>query len=129
MDRIWVNGCFDILHEGHLDLLEHAAALGHLWVGIDSDRRIRQSKGADRPINNEHLRYRILKSLKFVNGVFIFDSDIELERFINLVDPKYMVIGEDYKDKRVIGGEGRNIIFFPHTKGHSTSNTIEKIRS
>lgn len=126
--RIWINGCFDILHKGHLDLLKHAASLGTVFVGIDSDSRVKKMKGEDRPINDEDFRSRLLSSLKFVQKVFVFSTDEQLEKYINLVNPDYMVIGEDYKDKRVIGGEGRNIIFFPHTKGYSTTKTIEKIK-
>jgi D-beta-D-heptose 7-phosphate kinase/D-beta-D-heptose 1-phosphate adenosyltransferase len=126
--RIWVNGCFDILHDGHLDLLEFASKLGDVYVGIDSNERVKQLKGDDRPINDESFRLRLLQSLRSVKDVFIFDNDEELISCIKMINPDYMVIGEDYKGKRVIGGEDRTIIYFPHTKGKSTTNTIDKIR-
>lgn len=127
--KIWVNGCFDILHHGHLDLLEFASKKGELHVGIDSDLRVQKLKGPDRPINSQDFRYRLLRSLSFIKAVYVFNNEEELINYISIIDPDYIVIGDDYRYKKIIGGERRNIIFFPHTKGLSTSNTIEKIKS
>jgi len=127
--KIWVNGCFDILHNGHLNLLEFASKKGELHVGIDSDLRIKELKGADRPINSQDFRFRILRSLSFVKAVYVFNNEQELINYISTVNPNYIVIGEDYRNKKIVGSTNRNIIFFPHTKGLSTSNTIHKIKN
>ena len=126
--KVWVNGCFDILHQGHLDLLEYAGSLGDLYVGIDSDERVKELKGENRPINTQQFRWRMLSSLVFVKHCYIFSTTQELENLIYLIDPNVMVIGEDYRNKPVIGSQGRKINFFPHTKGYSTTNFIEKIQ-
>ncbi len=129
MSKIWVNGCFDILHEGHLNLLEYAASLGELYVGIDSDKRVKELKGQERPINSQNFRWRMLSSLKFVRACYIFSSASELEMLVNLVAPDILIVGEDYKGKNVIGAEyARSLLFYPHTKGHSTTNFLENIK-
>ena len=79
MVKVFTNGCFDILHPGHLSLLKRCAMMGnHVMVGIDSDRRVRQLKGTQRPIITEESRKELLLNLKWVNEVIIFDSDEEL---------------------------------------------------
>jgi D-beta-D-heptose 7-phosphate kinase/D-beta-D-heptose 1-phosphate adenosyltransferase len=97
---IWVNGCFDVLHLGHLKMLQFAAEQGDfLVVGLDSDYRISQSKGKDRPYNNWEIRVELMKSLKFVDKVTLFDTDYQLERLIEHFKPYMMVIGEEYRRK------------------------------
>ena len=138
--NIWVNGCFDILHNGHLNLLQSAKHYKHprhmekgevntLYVGIDSDRRIKELKGNNRPINNQEDRKRMLKSLRFVDNVFIYDTDEELCSLIEGNKIDLMIIGEDYKGKKVIGSEKSKygVEFFPKDV-HSTTNIIEKIK-
>ena len=140
--NIWVNGCFDILHTGHLDLLEYAKLyktegiddndaikINKLIVGIDSDKRVKSLKGDNRPINNEIHRSRMLSSLKVVDEVIIFDSEDELKYYININKIDYMVIGDHYKNKRVVGEEYSKfgVIFYP-TDERSSSNIIEKIK-
>jgi D-beta-D-heptose 7-phosphate kinase/D-beta-D-heptose 1-phosphate adenosyltransferase len=128
--KIWVNGCFDILHDGHLDLLEYAASFGDVYVGIDSDRRVREMKGDERPINSESFRMRMLLSLKFVKNVIVFDNENELSSFMNFVKPDIFVIGEDYRDKPIVGGHiPRKIVFYPIKKGFSTTNIINQINN
>lgn len=127
--KIWVNGCFDILHEGHLDLLQYASGFGDLYVGIDSDNRVRQLKGESRPINSQEFRYRMISSLKFVKECYVFDSDTELETIIHLIYPEIMIVGEDYRNKPVIGyNQYSKLLFYPHRKGYSTTNFIEKLK-
>jgi len=130
MKRIWVNGCFDILHEGHLNLLEYAASLGELYVGIDSDSRVKELKGNDRPIHSQLFRWRMMNSLKYVKECYIFSTDTELENIISVSEAQIIVIGEDYKNKRIIGysPHKHKICFYPHTIGFSTSNIIENIK-
>lgn len=133
--KVWVNGCFDILHEGHLDLLEYAASFGELHVGIDSDSRVKELKGLERPVNSQQFRWRMLSSLKYVNSCYIFFSSRELENIIRFVKPTILVIGDDYRDaymknnNSVIGASYVNhIMFYPHTKNFSTTNFIENLK-
>lgn len=131
--NIWVNGCFDILHTGHLELLEFAKNLNsrknHLIVGIDSDARVKELKGKDRPINNEQDRKRMLESLRFVDEVVIYGSEEEMCELIDDYKIDYMVIGEDYRDKKVLCREYsiNDVIFFPKDE-RSSSSIIEKIK-
>lgn len=125
--RIFVNGSFDLLHTGHLDLLFYAKNLGdHLHVAIDTDERIRYSKGYDRPVNPLRVRKAIMASLKPVDSVSVFGSDEELINTIRAVSPDIMVKGSDWRGKRVIGEEycGK-VIFYERVNDESTSKTIQ----
>lgn len=123
--RVWVNGTFDILHVGHVALLEFASGHGRLRVGIDSDRRVRELKGDDRPFNNQDDRRRMLESLRCVGDVVLFDSPEELRGLLRDYSPDIMVVGDDYKDRGVIGSEhaGR-VLFFSRMPGHSTTRIL-----
>lgn len=127
MIKIFVNGSFDILHLGHLELLNTAKSLGdHLLVAIDSDRRISEMKGKDRPFNNQLNRYTLMKNLKSVDEVKIFDSESELIDIIKAYQPDVMMVGGDYRGKRVIGSEyAKKLNFFDRVYNESTSNTIQ----
>lgn len=128
---VWVNGCFDLLHLGHILMLKYAKTLGDsLYVGIDSDIRISENKGKNRPINNQLTRLTLLESLRFVDKVFIFDTSHQLREYIRQTSPKVMVIGEEYRNKEIIGAEFcENISFFPRIEGFSTSMIEKKIRN
>ena len=92
----WVNGCFDVLHIGHIKLFQKAWELGNpVVVGIDGDDRIRQSKGDNRPINPLHDRIGFLKSIKYIKEVVPFHSDEELNAILKRFSPEYFVIGEE----------------------------------
>lgn len=127
MKKIFVNGTFDILHDGHLQLLNHAKSLGDsLSVGIDSDERVKLLKGESRPINNQQERANMLINLKAVDHVYIFDTDEELKHLVSIHDA--MVKGADYKDKPVIGSEVcKELIFFEIIDGYSTTKKIQDI--
>jgi D-beta-D-heptose 7-phosphate kinase/D-beta-D-heptose 1-phosphate adenosyltransferase len=137
--NIWVNGCFDILHIGHLNLLEFAKnlrdqnskflRLNRLIVGIDSDRRIKELKGTDRPINNENDRKRMLESLAVVDEVVIYDTEEQMCDFISTFNIDYIVVGDDYKDKKVLCREfsENDVVFFTKDE-HSSSDIIDKIK-
>ena len=104
MTRVFVNGTFDVLHAGHLALLNYAKSLGdYLVVGIDTDERVREKKGPTRPVNSAENRSLMLLNLKSVDEVFQFNSDQELEKLVKSVKPDIMVVGSDWKDKSVIG--------------------------
>ena len=124
---VWTNGCFDILHRGHLEMLKYAKSLGdYIIVGIDSDDKVAKDKGATRPFNNVEDRKFALKSLKYVDEVVVFDSAEKLEIIIRSISPHVMVIGSDWKGKTVIGesfcGELR---FFDRIGDYSTTNILE----
>ena len=129
MKHIFVNGTFDILHPGHIQLLNYAKSLGDsLTVGIDSDRRVREKKGPTRPVNSVGDRAYMLQNLKAVDYIVIFDSDEELERCIKTVQPDIMVVGSDWKDKSVIGSMySAELRFFDRIDEYATTKTIESI--
>ena len=127
--KIFVNGTFDLVHAGHIKLLNYARSLGsYLLVAIDSDRRVRQLKGSDRPVHNQTDRKLLLENLRSVDAVKIFDTDQELEHIITLYEPDIMVKGSDYRNKPIIGEEqcGR-IEFFERIDEYSTTKTIQHI--
>jgi len=129
MKKIFVNGTFDILHKGHLELLNYAKSLGdYLSVAIDSDRRVKEKKGLSRPIYKVEERKFFLENLKSVNEVFTFDSDLELESIVNTINPDIMIVGSDWKDKEVIGSKyAKKLVFFERIGDYATTRTIENI--
>jgi D-beta-D-heptose 7-phosphate kinase/D-beta-D-heptose 1-phosphate adenosyltransferase len=126
--KIFVNGTFDILHKGHIDLLRYAKSLGsELLVAIDSDTRVQTLKGADRPINNQIDRKIMLESLKYVDDVWIFCDEEELEEIIKNYEPDIMVKGSDYRDQPIVGQHlCKEIRFYDRTE-HSTTKIIQNI--
>jgi len=128
MKRIFVNGTFDIVHRGHLELLEYAYNLGTVLVAIDTDRRVQELKGNSRPVNNQNDRAYLLRSLKFTSGVVTFDTDQELIDTIKSYQPDIMIKGSDYRNKPIIGAEYcREIKFYDVVNGYSTTKTIQDI--
>ena len=125
---IWVNGCFDVLHMGHIELLRYAKLLGQtLIVGTDSDQRIKSNKGFSRPINNLALRVKFLEAIRYVDTVVSFDTDEQLNELIRFYNADTMVVGEEYKGRRIMGGECvKNIIFYPKQYGLSTTKLINQ---
>ena len=126
--KVWTNGCFDILHRGHIELFKYAKSLGdELIVGIDTDKKVKLDKGIHRPINNLQDRTIMLESIKYVDKVYSFDNCHQLETLISVVEPDIMVIGSDWKNKTVIGQKhSKKLIFFDRIKNYSTTNILEK---
>lgn len=131
MKKIFVNGTFDIIHTGHLLLFEYAKSLGdYLIVAIDSDERVREKKGPTRPINSLLDRAFMLSNLYYVDEVRTFNSDEDLENLVKYYEPDIMVIGSDWKGKKVIGSKyTKELKFFDRINGYSTTKTIENITS
>lgn len=129
MSKIIVNGTFDIVHRGHIELLNYAKSLGDwLLVCIDTDRRVKELKGESRPINNQYDRQFMLQNLQAVDAVRFFDSAEELEEICKNYQPDIMVKGSDYKDKPIVGSEYcKEIKFVDLVNGYSTTNTIKNI--
>jgi D-beta-D-heptose 7-phosphate kinase/D-beta-D-heptose 1-phosphate adenosyltransferase len=129
MTRVIVNGTFDILHRGHLELLEYAMSCGsYLLVAIDTDRRVKELKGENRPINNQYDRKHHLEMLKPVNQVVLFDSKEELIEIIKDYKPDIMVKGSDYKGRSVIGETYvPEVIYYERLGAYSTTKTIQDI--
>jgi rfaE bifunctional protein nucleotidyltransferase chain/domain len=125
---IWVNGCFDVMHMGHIEMLKYAKSLGQtLIVGTDTDERVKSNKGFSRPINNLALRVRFLEAIRYVDTVVTFDTDEQLNDLIRFYNADTMVVGEEYKGRRIVGGECvKNIIFYPKQYGLSTTKLINQ---
>lgn len=130
---VFTNGCFDILHIGHIRYLQEAAKLGDiLVVGINSDHSVRRLKGEKRPINSELERAEMICALEFVDYVVIFEEDTPLE-LIKKIKPNILVKGGDYSDTYVIGtnevkANGGKLVVLPFVEGKSTTNIIKKIQ-
>jgi D-beta-D-heptose 7-phosphate kinase/D-beta-D-heptose 1-phosphate adenosyltransferase len=119
---VFTNGCFDILHRGHIEYLKEAAKIGNLVVGLNSDASVKRLKGETRPINNQDDRKAMLLALRYVDEVFIFDEDTPLE-LIKRIDPDVVVKGGDYKPDQVVSG-GKPVIIMPMLNGYSTTKMI-----
>jgi cytidyltransferase-like protein len=131
---IWLNGTFDVLHMGHIKLFERAHEIAidefpafswEIIVGVDTDERVREKKGNDRPVNTLVNRVGFLEAIRYVDRVHTFNTDEELEELIMLHRPKFMVIGDDYKDKEIIGSKYiKEIVYQERYDGLSSSNII-----
>ena len=127
-DNIWLNGCFDVLHMGHIKLFQRARQMGmRVLVGIDTDERIASAKGEGRPVNNLKDRVEFLRSIKYIDEVVVFNTDEELSNTIKEYAPRYMLIGDDYKDREIIGSEWiKEIMYAPRYQGLSSSAIINR---
>ena len=128
--KVFVNGTFDILHRGHLELLNYAKSLGYVIVGIDTDECIKGKKGPTRPIHNQEERKFHLENLKSVDEVIFFSSEPEFEGLIKSLEPDIIIVGSDRKEKSTIKSyyDGE-LIFFDRIEEYSTTKTIQKIKS
>ena len=127
--KVFVNGTFDLLHRGHLELLNYAKSLGYVIVGIDTDECIKGKKGPTRPIHNQEERKFHLENLKSVDEVIFFSSEPEFEGLIKSLQPDIIIVGSDWKEKSTIKSyyDGE-LIFFDSIEEYSTTKTIQKIK-
>lgn len=130
---MFTNGCFDILHRGHVELLAAARRLGDvLVVGLNSDDSVRRLKGPHRPINPEADRATVLDAVRWVDFVTIFEEDTPVV-LIEALQPDVLVKGGDYTEERIVGADvvrrrGGNVVIVPLLAGRSTSAVVEQIR-
>jgi len=130
---VFTNGCFDLLHLGHIDYLSKAKDLGDiLIIGVNTDDSVKRLKGAARPITDENSRSLIIASLQFVNAVVLFDEDTPYE-LIKLVQPDVLVKGSDYKPEDIVGydivkAKGGEIVTIDFLEGYSSTRVIEKLK-
>ncbi len=131
---VFTNGCFDLLHLGHIDYLSKAKDSGNiLLIGLNTDDSVRRLKGNSRPLTDQHSRALILASLSFVDAVTLFDEDTPYE-LIKIVQPDVLVKGSDYKAEDVVGFDivttkGGEVITIDFVDGYSTSSIVEKIKN
>ena len=125
MKVIFTNGCFDIFHRGHLEILKYAKSLGdHLIVGLNSDSSVKLNKGESRPINVQEDRKALLESLIYVDEVIIFDDETPLS-LIEEIRPDIIVKGGDYTSEQVVGSELAEVKIFERIDGYSTTKIIQ----
>ncbi|HQY19378.1 MAG TPA: D-glycero-beta-D-manno-heptose 1-phosphate adenylyltransferase [Ignavibacteria bacterium] len=130
---VFTNGCFDIIHKGHVSYLNQAKLMGdYLIVGLNSDKSVKKLKGDDRPVNNENDRAFILDNLKSVDFVIIFNEDTPYE-LIKLIVPDYLVKGGDWRKIDIVGSDivtaaGGKVLSLNFINNYSSTGIIEKIR-
>lgn len=131
---VFTNGCFDLLHLGHVDYLEKSRNLGdRLVVGINSDQSVKKLKGTSRPINDENARLRLVAALDFVDAVIVFEEETP-ERLIKVFLPDILVKGSDYEKSNIAGADvvmenGGRVETIDVLEGYSTTQLIEKVKA
>ena len=131
---VFTNGCFDIMHRGHVEMLARAADLGNkLIIGLNSDHSIQSLKGENRPIENENSRAILLASLSFVDAVVLFSEETPLN-LISVLKPNILAKGGDYKIESIVGHNivqknGGQVILIPFLDGFSSTTIINKIKN
>ena len=119
------NGCFDILHRGHIELLKYCKTLGTVVVGLNSDSSVRRLKGVSRPYNSISDRKEVLESIRYIDKVLVFEEDTPYE-LIKTVKPDIIVKGGDYLPEDVVGNDLAEVKIFSYIDGYSTTSILEK---
>lgn len=131
---VFTNGCFDIIHRGHVEYLAKAASLGdQLVIGVNTDSSVKRLKGMTRPVQDETTRAMVLASFSFVSKVVLFDEDTPFD-LIKLVQPNFLVKGGDYQPESIVGYDivkkgGGEIVTIDMVEGHSTTSIINRINN
>jgi D-beta-D-heptose 7-phosphate kinase/D-beta-D-heptose 1-phosphate adenosyltransferase len=131
MKTIFVNGTFDILHPGHIELFKVARSLGdRVIVATDTDEKIRADKGEGKPVNDLCYRVAMLESIKYIDTVLYFDTREQLADLIKLYSPDILLLGDDWKHGPVIGFQhAKEVRFLPRVGGYASSKVVEKIKN
>ena len=130
---VFTNGCFDLIHLGHIELIARSADLGDiLIIGVNTDNSIKRLKGPNRPIVEEISRAKQLAALEFVDAVVFFDQDTPID-LIKIINPNLITKGGDYNSDQVIGNDivaknNGEVVIIPLTQGYSTTSILEKIK-
>ena len=125
MTTVFTNGCFDILHRGHIELLKFCREQGdNVIVGLNSDKSMKILKGDNRPVNSQDDRKFLLEALMYVDNGIIFDEETPYS-LIKSINPDIIVKGGDYEKKQVVGNDLCKVIIFDYVKGYSTTKTIQ----
>jgi D-beta-D-heptose 7-phosphate kinase/D-beta-D-heptose 1-phosphate adenosyltransferase len=125
MTVVFTNGCFDILHRGHVECLRQSKELGEkLIVGLNSDESVRRLKGSQRPINKQDDRMAVLQAIRWVDEVIIFDEDTPY-RLIQELRPDIITKGGDYKQENVVGNDLARVVILPYLIGRSTTRILD----
>jgi len=126
---VFTNGCFDILHPGHIELFKVGKSLGDkLIVAIDSDEKVKKDKGSLRPINDQHFRKSMLESIRYIDLVLLFNTREELEQLIELYAPDTLLIGGDWREREVVGQKyAKEVKFFNRVGNYSTTRVLQSI--
>ena len=130
MVKVWVNGCFDVLHRGHYELFNYAKSLGDkLIIGVDTDEKVSKDKGTNRPYNLLEDRLYALKSLRAIDIVRTFNTREELIDLIKDAAPDILVVGSDWKGKEIVGGQyAKKIVYFDRIEKYSTTKILNNDR-
>ena len=126
--KIFTNGCFDIIHRGHLELLRYCKSLGYVVVGINTDRSVRELKGESRPFFSQQDRRFMLESIKYVDEIHFFDESTP-RSLIKQVKPDIIVKGGDYKPEDVVGSDLCEVRIFNFVDGYSTTNVLAGVKN
>ncbi len=128
MTLVFTNGCFDILHRGHVEYLKASKELGdYLIVGINSDSSVKRLKGLDRPVNKQEDRVAVLQAIKYVDEVIVFDEDTPY-RLIKEVKPDIITKGGDYTQDNVVGNDIAKVVILPYIQGYSTTGLVNAVK-
>tara|TARA_R110000824_G_scaffold1178_10_gene6364 strand:+ start:367 stop:753 length:387 start_codon:yes stop_codon:yes gene_type:complete len=128
MKKVFTNGCFDVLHRGHIELLRHCKSLGHVIVGLNSDTSVQRLKGTERPFFGLEDRIIMLEACRFVDEVHVFEQDTPYD-LIKELKPDIIVKGGDYKKEEVVGSDLCEVHIFKYIKGYSTTQILEGLSS
>lgn len=128
MKTLLLTGCFDVVHIGHIKLIQFAKTISEcVIVAIDADDKIKKDKGETRPFNNQRDRQEFLEAIKGVDKVCIFFDEEDLERICKEIKPNYRLVGSDWRNKNIVGQKYCNeIIYFDRIPGHSTTRILER---
>ena len=127
MKKGFINGCFDVLHVGHVELIRFARShCDYLMIALDTDERVASAKGPNRPFNSLKDRETMMRALKGVDELRSFSTDEELTNLVKQCSPDVMIVGSDWEGKNIIGGEhAKKIIYFRRIDGYSTTKILE----